>query len=144
MRKDRFVRYAPPILGILGIMTALLYMQHGLQKLFKFPDADHYPEPFQILTLAGIAGILEAFGGLSVLLGLFTGPVAFVPCGQMAVAYFLVHLGNNLDQPHGIFAVVNGGDLAILSCFVFLYPSIAGPGAFSIDGRLSGKKGEKS
>ncbi|SLK08961.1 DoxX family protein [Novosphingobium mathurense] len=144
MREDRFVRYAPQILGILRIMTALLYMQHGLQKLFKFPDAGHHPEPFQILTLAGIAGILETFGGLSVLLGLFMRPVAFVLCGQMAVAYFLVHLGNNLGRPNGIFPVVNGGDLAILFCFVFLYLFIAGPGAFSIDGRLSAKKGEKS
>lgn len=128
-------RFAPHALGLLRIMTALLYMQHGLQKLFKFPDAGHHPGPFEIISLAGIGGILETFGGLAILLGVLTRPVAFVLSGQMAVAYFLFHLRNGLILPKGYFPVVNGGDLAILFCFVFLYFSVAGPGSFALGKR---------
>ncbi|MFY7837107.1 MAG: DoxX family protein [Novosphingobium sp.] len=131
-------RYAPYMLGILRIMTGLLYMQHGLQKLFKFPGAGHHPGPFELFTLAGIGGVLETFGGLAIVLGVFTRPVAFVLSGQMAVAYFLIHLGSNVGKPMGIFPVVNGGDLAILFCFVFLYFSVAGPGHFSLGSRAAG------
>jgi len=135
MSDDKYARHAPHVLGALRIMAALLFMQHGLQKLFEFPDAGHHPGPFELISMAGVAGILETFGGLAVLLGLFTRPVAFVLSGQMAVAYFLVHLGNNVAKPRGFFPVVNGGDLAILFCFVFLYLSVAGPGSFSLDAR---------
>lgn len=131
-------RHAPHMLGLLRIMTGLLYMQHGLQKLFKFPDAGHHPGPFELFTLAGIGGVLETFGGLAIVLGVFTRPVAFMLGGQMAVAYFLIHLGNNIGRPMGFFPVVNGGDLAILFCFVFLYLSVAGPGHFSLGGRAAG------
>lgn len=124
---------APQVLGLLRIMAGLLFMQHGLQKLIEFPDAGHHPGPFELFTLAGVGGILETFGGLAVVLGLFTRPVAFVLSGQMAVAYFLFHFANGIAQPMGFFPVVNGGDLAILFCFVFLYFSVAGPGAFSVD-----------
>lgn len=128
-------RYAPQMLGVLRIVTALLYMQHGFQKLFKFPDAGHHPGPFELFSLAGIGGLLETFGGLALLLGLFTRPVAFLLAGQMAVAYWSIHFIAGLSQPRGYFPVVNGGDLAILFCFVFLYFLAAGPGAFSLDGR---------
>lgn len=131
--------YAPAVLGLLRIMAGLLYMQHGLQKLFKFPDTGHHPEPFDLFTLAGVGGILETFGGLAIMLGPFTRPVAFVLSGQMAVAYFLVHLGNGLRMPRGFFPVINGGDLAILFCFVFLYFAAAGPGRFSLDALLPGR-----
>ncbi|SNS92813.1 MULTISPECIES: DoxX family protein [unclassified Azospirillum] len=128
-------RYAPHALALLRVIAALLFMQHGLQKLIKFPDAGHHPGPFELFTLAGVAGILETFGGLAILLGLFTRPVAFVLSGQMAVAYFMFHFANGIAKPMGFFPVVNGGDLAILFCFVFLYLSVAGSGSFSLDGK---------
>jgi putative oxidoreductase len=126
---------AQQVLGLLRIITGLLFMQHGLQKLIEFPDAGHHPGPFELFTLAGVGGILETFGGLAMVLGLFTRPVAFVLSGQMAVAYFLFHFANGIAQPMGFFPVVNGGDLAILFCFVFLYFAAAGPGTFSLDQR---------
>lgn len=125
--------WAPGVLGILRIVTGLLFMQHGFQKLFEFPDAGHNPGPFVLISLVGVAGILETFGGAAIVLGLFTRPVAFVLSGEMAVAYFLFHFANGLNRPRGIFPVVNGGDLAILFCFVFLYFVAAGPGRFSVD-----------
>lgn len=128
-------RYAPHALALLRVITALLFMQHGLQKLIKFPDAGHHPGPFELFTLAGVAGILETFGGLAILLGIFTRPVAFVLSGQMAVAYFMFHFANGIAKPMGFFPVVNGGDLAILFCFVFLYLSVAGSGSFSLDAK---------
>jgi len=124
---------APKLLGLLRIVTALLFMQHGFQKLFGFPDAGHHPGPFVLLSLAGIAGLLETFGGLAVLLGLWTRPIAFVLSGEMAVAYWMFHFAGGLAMPRGYFPVLNGGDAAILFCFVFLYISAAGPGRFSID-----------
>lgn len=128
-------RYAPHALALLRVITALLFMQHGLQKLIKFPNAGHHPEPFELFTLAGVAGILETFGGLAILLGISTRPVAFVLSGQMAVAYFMFHFANGIAKPMGFFPVVNGGELAILFCFVFLYLSVAGSGSFSLDGK---------
>lgn len=127
-------RLAPHLLGVLRIVTALLFMQHGLQKLFGFPDAGHHPGPFVLLSLAGIAGILETCGGLAVLVGFCTRPISFVLSGQMAVAYWLFHFMGGLNMPRGYFPVINGGDAAILFCFVFLYLAAAGPGRFSIDG----------
>ena len=128
-------RYASIVLGLLRIMTGLLFMQHGLQKLVKFPNAGHHPGPFELFSLAGMGGILETFGGLAIVIGLFTRPIAFVLSGQMAVAYFLIHLGSNFSKPMGFFPVVNGGDLAIVFCFVFLHFAAAGPGWFSLDER---------
>lgn len=128
-------RHAPQFLGLLRIMAGLLYMQHGLQKLIEFPDAGHHPGPLELFSLAGIGGILETFGGLAIVLGLFTRPVAFLLSGQMAVAYFMFHFANGIAKPMGFFPVVNGGDLAILFCFVFLYFAAAGPGGFSLDQR---------
>lgn len=129
---DRWGRYAPAALGILRIVTALLFMQHGFQKLLGFPDAGHHPGPFVLFSLAGIAGILETFGGFAVLLGVWTRPIALLLSGQMAVAYWLFHFVGGLNQPRGFFPVVNGGDAAILFCFVFLYLSVAGPGRFAL------------
>ena len=131
---DRLNRYTPLALGLLRIVSALLFMQHGFQKLFQFPDAGHHPGPFVLLSLGGIAGILETFGGLAVLLGAWTRPVAFILSGEMAIAYFMFHFAGGLNQPRGFFPVVNGGDAAILFCFVFLFLSCAGAGRFSIDG----------
>jgi len=118
--------WSPRLLGLLRIVTAILFMEHGAQKLLGFPPSDHgSPE---LLSLLGAAGILELAGGFFILIGLFTRPVAFVLAGEMAVAYWMVH------APKAIYPALNGGDAAILFCFIFLYLVAAGPGAFSVDG----------
>ena len=86
-------------------------------------------EPVALLSQFGVAGVLETFGGLLLLLGLFTRPVAFVLAGEMAVAYFMAHIGRSF------FPVLNGGEPAVLFCFIWLFMAAAGPGAFSLDGR---------
>jgi putative oxidoreductase len=121
---SRWRGWAPRLLSILRIVTAFLFMQHGAQKLFGFLGARQSPAPF---TQAWIAGALEFFGGLLVLLGLFTRPVAFILSGMMAVAYFQAH------APKGFWHIQNGGELATLYCFVFLYLSAAGGGPWSLD-----------
>lgn len=117
--------WTPRVLGILRIVTALLFMVHGSQKLFGFPPSNHSPELFSLIWFAGF---LELVGGFFVLIGLFTRPIAFVLSGQMAVAYWMAH------APKSFFPALNGGDAAILFCSIFLYLVFAGPGAFSIDG----------
>lgn len=121
--------WAPRLLGLLRIVTAILFMEHGAQKLLGFPPSDHgSPELFSLL---GVAGILELVGGFFILIGLFTRPVAFVLAGEMAVAYWMAH------APKSIYPALNGGDAAILYCFIFLYLAAAGAGAFSVDGAQS-------
>ena len=120
--------WAPRMLGILRIIAALIFMEHGTQKLLGFPAPPQGGQP-PLLSLAGIAGILELFGGFLVLIGLFTRPVAFLLAGEMAIGYWMVH------APRNFFPVLNGGDAAILYCFVFLYIAFAGRGAWSVDGR---------
>ena len=120
--------WAPYLLSILRIIAAFLFMQFGTAKLFAFPGAvmpNGGTAP--VLSLAGIAGILETFGGLLLLLGLFTRPVAFVLSGLMAFAYFIGH------APQGFWPVLNGGAPAVVFGFLFLYLSAAGPGPWSID-----------
>ena len=118
-------RWSPYALAALRIVTALIFMEHGTQKLFGFP-ASANPAP-AFLTLYWFAAVLEIVGGILLVLGLFTRPVAFVLSGQMAFAYFMAH------APRNFFPVLNGGDAAILFCFVFLYFSAAGGGAWSLD-----------
>ena len=132
--QENLTRATPYGLAVLRIMTALLYMQHGLQKMFHFPDAGHHPEAFNLFSLGGVGGVLETFGGLAVLLGFFTRPVAFVLSGPMAVAYFLFYFPKTFEMERGFYPVVNGGDLAVLFCFVFLFLTMAGSGAWSLDG----------
>jgi putative oxidoreductase len=117
--------WAPRMLAILRIVAALLFLEHGTQKLFGFPPSE-YPTA-ALLSLMGVAGILETVGGVLLVLGLFTRPVAFVLAGMMAVAYWTVH------APQSFFPMLNGGDAAILFCFVFLYLFVAGSGAWSVD-----------
>jgi putative oxidoreductase len=118
--------WSPRLLGLLRIVTAILFMEHGAQKLLGFPPSDHgSPE---LLSLLGAAGILELAGGFFILIGLFTRPVALVLAGEMAVAYWMVH------APKAFYPALNGGDAAILFCFIFLYLVAAGPGAFSVEG----------
>lgn len=121
---DRLNAYSPQVLAILRIVVALLFIMHGTQKLFGFPAGGSQPEVFSLL---GLAAILEAFGGLAVLLGLFTRPIAFILSGEMAVAYWMVH------APNAALPINNGGEPAVLFCFVFLYFVFAGPGAWSLD-----------
>ncbi|MDT7952209.1 MAG: DoxX family protein [Acetobacteraceae bacterium] len=121
--------WAPRILAALRVITGLLFVEHGTQKLFAFPVAPAFPLPLPF-SLLWIGAILETVGGLFVAVGLFTRPVAVLLSGEMAVAYFLFH------APRGFFPVVNGGDSAILYCFIFLYLAAAGPGAGSFDRTL--------
>jgi putative oxidoreductase len=131
---SRWRSWAPYLLALLRIMTAFLFMQVGTAKLFAFPAAvmpGGGTAP--LASLPGVAGILETFGGLLLLVGLFTRPVAFVLSGEMAVAYFLAH------APKGFWPVLNGGAPAVLYCFLFLYFSAAGAGAFSLDALRHGR-----
>lgn len=117
---------APRVLSLLRIMAALMFLAHGTAKLFGFPHVAMFDQ-VQILSLPGIAGIIELAGGALLALGLFTRPVALILSGEMAVAYFLVH------APQSFFPILNGGELAALYCFVFLYLAVAGGGAWSLD-----------
>ena len=108
------------------IVIGLLFLEHGSQKLFGVPGSQHAPSA-PLLSLIGVAGVLEFCGGLFVLIGLFTRPIAFILSGQMAVAYFIAH------APRGLLPIINGGELAVLYCFVFLYLAFAGAGPWSFD-----------
>ena len=130
---ERLNAWAPLVLGILRIVAALLFMEHGTQKLFGWPEGEREPVGF-VFNMIGVAGMLEVFGGLLLLLGLFTRPVAFILSGEMAVAYWMAHY-----SPDNPWPVNNGGDAAILFCFVFLYLVFAGPGALSLDSRIGRK-----
>ncbi|MBB5041618.1 DoxX family protein [Shinella fusca] len=127
---DRLSAYRPQALAALRIVAALLFIEHGTQKFIDFPPAE---QPFgDLMNILGVAGVLEVVGGVLILIGLFTRPVAFVLCGFMAVAYFMAH------APQSFFPINNRGDAAVLFCFVFLYLTAAGPGAFALDnGRRS-------
>jgi putative oxidoreductase len=119
-------RLAPHAQALLRIVTALLFLEHGVQKFLGFPAP--YPfGPVQLASLTGLAGVLELAGGMLVLVGLFTRPTAFVLSGMMAVAYFMAH------APRSFYPIVNQGEPAILFCFVFLFLAAAGPGALSLD-----------
>ena len=120
-------KWSPRLLSILRIVTALLFMEHGAQKLFGFPAPMQGGMSVKLMSMIGIGGILEFFGGLLILLGLFTRPVALILAGEMAVAYFTVH------APRGLWPLLNQGELAILYCFIFLYLVFAGAGEWSVD-----------
>lgn len=124
---DGLAAYAPQARGALRIMSSLLFMAHGTQKLFGFPASAMAAGDGGLPPLMLVAGILETFGGLLLLVGFLTRPVAFILSGMMAVAYFMAH------APQNFFPINNGGDAAILYCFIFLYFVCAGPGAWSID-----------
>jgi putative oxidoreductase len=117
--------WAPRLRSVLRIVAGFMFMLHGTQKLFNFPASDHGSAP--LLSQIGLAGVLEFGGGLLLIFGLFTRPVAFVLSGLMAVAYFMAH------QPQGPLPIQNGGELAVLYCFVFLYFAAAGAGPWSLD-----------
>jgi putative oxidoreductase len=119
--------WAPRVLSILRIMAGLLFLAHGTQKILGFPEmAGGAPMP-DAMTLSWVAGVLELILGALIVLGLLTRPAAFLASGEMAAAYFIGH------APRDVYPVLNGGDAAILYCFVFLYISVAGPGPWSLD-----------
>ena len=119
--------WEPRMLSILRLVVGLLLLEHGLNKIFNFPPTPNH-RPYELLTLVpGLAGLLEAIGGILIVLGLFTRPVAFILSGEMAFAYFMSH------APRSFFPMINGGDAAILYCFTFLYFFIAGAGVWSLD-----------
>jgi putative oxidoreductase len=124
---DKFCQaWSPRLLSVLRIMTALMLLEHGTAKFFGFPHVAAF-DNLQFMSLLGAAGVLEIGGGLLLLIGLFTRPVAFILSGFAAVAYFLAH------APQGFYPMLNQGEPAVLYCFILLYLSVAGGGAWSLD-----------
>ena len=124
MQKFLLDRWTPQILSLLRFVAGFCFLWHGSAKLLHYPGG---MEGIQLMSLMGLAGVLELVGGTLVCIGLFTKPVAFVLSGEMAFAYFMAH------APHGWLPAMNGGDAAVLYCFVFLYLSAAGGGPISVD-----------
>ena len=117
--------FGPHLLSALRIMSGLLFLQHGTTKILGFPETQFSGVP--VMSLGGAAGVIELVGGVLLVLGLFTRPAAFIASGTMAAAYFYAHAGRDF------YPILNGGELAALYCFVFLYLSAAGGGAWSLD-----------
>jgi putative oxidoreductase len=120
--------------SVLRIVAALLFMQHGSAKLLHVPYQAMFAD-LHLMSLLGVQGVLELVGGGLLAIGLFSRPVAFILCGDMAVAFFMAHF------PRSWLPIINGGDLAVLFCFTFLYLCVAGPGPWSVDALLSSRKG---
>ena len=128
-KAEQCTRWTPYVLGILRIVTGFLFLQHGTAKLLGVPALPMFADGVQLMSLMGLAGILELVGGTMILLDLFTRPVAFILSGQMAVAYFMAH------APQAFLPILNQGELAALYSFVFLYFAFAGAGALSLDSK---------
>jgi putative oxidoreductase len=126
--------WTPRALGALRFVVGFLYLQHGTAKLFHIPHVAQF-DGLRPLSVDGFAGMLEIVGSVLILLGLFMRPIALILSGEMAVAYFWVHAA----QGHFFMPALNGGEEAVLYCFIFLFLSIAGGGAWSIDGLLAAK-----
>ncbi len=122
---------APYALAALRVITGLMFLAHGTAKLLQWPFVEMFKDGVPLASLFGIGGVLEIVGGALIVLGLFTRPVAFVLSGMMAVAYFMFHAGASFHP------ILNGGELAVLYCFIFLFLAAQGPGALSIDARRS-------
>ncbi|MCX7360396.1 MAG: DoxX family protein [Alphaproteobacteria bacterium] len=120
--------WAPRLLSVLRIASALLLLQHGTAKVLKFPAVASLAK-IDLASMGGIAGFFELIGGVLLLAGLFTRPVAFILSGMCAVGYFMAH------ATRGFYPILNGGELIALYCFVFLYIAAAGPGPWSVDAR---------
>ena len=131
----RWRMFAPYLLSLLRIVAAFVFIPFGTAKLFAFP-ASIMPDGSTVppASLIGVAAILETFGGLLLLLGLFTRPVALILAGEMAVAYFMAHF------PNAFWPVINQGEVAVLYCFIFLYLFVAGPGEWSVDAAMRGRR----
>jgi putative oxidoreductase len=123
--------WSPRLLSVLRIVVALLFLEHGLSKYFGFPAPS--PASFQVMGLLGLAGAIEVIASIFVLIGLFTRAAALIASGEMAFAYFMAHF------PKSFFPMINGGDAAVLFCFIFLFIALEGPGPWSIDAMRSRK-----
>jgi putative oxidoreductase len=121
-----FQTWSPRLLSVLRIVAGLLFVEHGTAKLLHFPHVAMF-DSLQLISLLGFAGVLELCGGALVALGLLTRPAAFLLSGEMAAAYFMAH------APQNFYPVLNGGEAAILFCFIFLYLAVAGGGEWSLD-----------
>jgi len=129
---DKWISWAPQLRSVLRIAAAFMFILAGTMKLFAFPigmPPDNGTA--QPMTQVWVGGVLEAFGGFLMLIGLFTRPVAFLLAGEMAVAYFQFH------APQSFYPIINHGEAAVLYCFLWLYLSAAGPGPWSVDAMRS-------
>jgi putative oxidoreductase len=122
-------RWAPYALGLLRIVAALIFFEHGTQKLFGFPARPGSGAGPELFSMFGIAGMIEIVGGALLVVGLWVRPVAFLCSGLMAAAYWIAH------APRSLYPLLNGGDAAVLYCFIFFYLIFAGGGAFALDNR---------
>ncbi len=129
-RTELWETWAPRVRSILRIVSGLIFLAHGTQKFLSFPAGEYAGSGLALDNPGAFAGIIELVCGLLITLGLFTRPAAFLASGTMAVAYWIAH------APQNFFPVNNGGDAAILYCFLFLYFVFAGPGPWSIDAML--------
>ena len=127
--KERITAASPYLLSLLRIVIGLLFIEHGSMKLLGFPPSDQASH-LVLLSLGGLASVLELVGGLFILAGLFTRPVAFVLSGEMAAAYFIAHASKSF------FPALNMGELAVVYTFVFLYFAAVGAGPWSVDQML--------
>ncbi len=133
---DALRRLDPYVRSLMRMVVGFTFSLHGFQKLFgMFGGITGTGAPVRFLSIFWVAGILETFGGVLIILGLFTRATAFILCGEMAYAYFTAHF------PRGFFPIRNGGELAVLYCFVFLYLSVAGAGPISVDALIRKKRG---
>jgi putative oxidoreductase len=126
---ETMAAWAPRALSVLRIIAGLMIIQHGMAKIIGFPVYPAYAK-VELFSLIGVAGLLELIGGALLILGLLTRPVAFILCGELAFAYFIGH------APKGFLPLINGGTLAILYCFTFLYLACAGAGPWSVDAQM--------
>ncbi len=131
--RDALQEWSPYLLSVLRIVAGLLFLQHGSAKLLHVPHQAMF-DHLQLMSLMGVQGIIEIAGGILLAVGLFSRPVAFILSGDMAVAFFIAH------YPHGWLPILNGGDLAVLFSFVYLYLWAAGPGPWSLDAMLFGNR----
>ena len=134
MLDDRLDKGSPLMLSLLRIMSGLLFLAHGTQKFLSFPAGEAAGFGWSFAHPGAYAGIIELITGVLIAIGLFTRPAAFLASGTMAAAYFMGHASQNF------WPVNNGGDAAILYCFVFLYFVFAGPGSLSLDSKLRGAR----
>ena len=129
-------KWTPYLLSILRIVAALLFFEHGTQKLIGYPTGQPYTG-FPNFSMLGIAGVLEVVGGALLIVGLFTRATAFILAGEMAVAYFRAHL------PRSFFPIKNGGEITVMLCFFFLFLVAAGGGPWSLDRLRGNNKAQK-
>jgi putative oxidoreductase len=126
MKSSGLSRVTPYFLSVLRLVAACVYVAHGTQKMFGVPGHPFHA-PVLAATMMSTAGVLETVGGTLMFIGLFTRPVAFILSGQMAVTFFTQH------YPRGFWPIMNGGELAVLFCFLWLFVCVAGPGPISLD-----------